>query len=277
MFITEVARKYNLWLHFFHEKWKMQFIPFPWKIGDFIYRNINKIDEFVNHFHNVNLKYAEKIKGFDPKKISIEHMLALGFKNSFINTILSEEEDNNLGTHAHNVGDLEIVLSTNEFYKKKGKGPSEKRAQYSVVTPKTTTSRRNAPTSHPTRKVTNSSSRNEGENNPPLGKIKSSHKLPLRKKRKNIVQEEEHRRIENDINKFSLEDMELKVDIKKFFPTIDQPGNTAHQNSSLEIIENETFSEEYSFSFQGTVFEKNSNKLIIEKGDVKNKKGKFRS
>jgi hypothetical protein len=68
MFITEVARQYNLWLHFFHEKRKKQFIPLPWKIGDFIFRNINKIDEFANHFHNLNLKYVEKIKGFDPNR-----------------------------------------------------------------------------------------------------------------------------------------------------------------------------------------------------------------
>jgi hypothetical protein len=55
-------------------------------------------------------------------------MLAVGFNNSFIHTILSEEEDNNLGSPAHNVGDLETILSTNEFYKKKGKGPSKKSA-----------------------------------------------------------------------------------------------------------------------------------------------------
>jgi hypothetical protein len=64
----------------------------------------------------------------------------------------------------------------------------------------------------------------------------SSHKLPLRKKRKNVVQEEEDQRIENDINSFSLEDMELEVDIEKMFPNIDQLGNTAHHNSSLEIV-----------------------------------------
>jgi hypothetical protein len=32
LFITEVARQYNFWLHFFHEKRKKQFIPLPWKI-----------------------------------------------------------------------------------------------------------------------------------------------------------------------------------------------------------------------------------------------------
>jgi hypothetical protein len=154
-------------MHFFHKKRKKKFIPFPWKIGYFIFRNINKIDEFVNHFKNVNLKYDEKIKGFDPKKIFVEHMLLVGFNNSFIHTILHEEEDNNQGSLVHNDGDLEMVLSTNEFYKKKGKGPNEKSTQSQVVIPKTTTSWRNAPTTHPTRKITNSSSSGGGEKNPP--------------------------------------------------------------------------------------------------------------
>jgi hypothetical protein len=91
------------------------------------------------------------------------------------------------------------------------------------------------------------------------------------------VQEEQDHRIKNDINKFSLEDMELEADIEKIFLTIDQRGNMAHQNSSLEIIENETFSEEESFTFQSVVFDKESKKSIIEKGDIKNKKGKSRS
>jgi hypothetical protein len=130
---------------------------------------------------------------------------------------------------------------------------------------------------HPTRKVTNNISRGGGENNPPPRKIESSHKLPLRKKRKNVVQEEEDHRIENDINNFSLEDMELEVDIEKMFPTIDQPRNMAHQNSPLDITENETFNEEESFSFQSDVFDRESKKLIIEKGDMKNNKIKYRS
>jgi hypothetical protein len=60
------------------------------------------------------------------------------------------------------------------------------------------------------------------EKRTPPGKIESSHKLPVRKKRKNVVQEEEDSFTENDINSFSLEDMELEVDIEKMFPTIDQ-------------------------------------------------------
>jgi hypothetical protein len=264
VFITEVVRQYNFALHFFHEKSKKKFILFPWKIGDFIFRNINKIDEFVNHFHNENMKYAEKIKGFDPKKIFMEHMMLVGFNNSFICTIFSEEDDNNLGAPVHNVDDLEKILSTNEFYKKKGKGPSEKSSQCLVVTPNTTTSHRNAPTTYPTRKVTNNSSSGGGEKNPPSSKIESSHKLPLRKKRKNVVQEEE----DHDINKFTLEHMELEVDIKKMFPTINHLGNMAHQNSSLEFFENETFSEEESFYFQSVVFDRESKKVIIGKCDM---------
>jgi hypothetical protein len=78
LFITEVARKYNFWLHFFHEKRKkIKIIPLPWKIGEFVLRNINKIDEFAGHFNNVSLKYAKKIKGFDPRKTFVEHMQSM--------------------------------------------------------------------------------------------------------------------------------------------------------------------------------------------------------
>jgi hypothetical protein len=42
----------------------------------------------------------------------------------------------------------------------------------------------------------------------------------------------------------------------------------------LEIVENETFNEEESFVFRSAVFDTESKKLIIEKSDVKNKKGK---
>jgi hypothetical protein len=243
-----------------------------------MFRNINKIDEFANHFNNVNLKYVEKIKGFDPNKIFVGHMLSVGFSNSFIQTILNEEEEgNNQSTLVHDVGDLETLLSSNDFYKQRGKGPSERSAQSPVVTPKNTTSRRNAPVAHPVKKVVNSSSSGGGEKNPPPGKIESSHKFPVRKKRKNLVQEEEDNLIENDIQIFSLEDMELEADIEKIFPAIEQPENMAQQNSLLEVVGNETFSEEESFTFQSVVFDKESKKLIVERSDQKNKKGKSHS
>jgi hypothetical protein len=80
---------------------------------------MNKIDEFVNHFHNLNLKYVERIKGFDPNIIFVKHMLAVGFRNSFIHIFLGEEQDNNMGAPTVNAGDLETILSTNKFYKHK--------------------------------------------------------------------------------------------------------------------------------------------------------------
>jgi hypothetical protein len=92
MFVTEIARQYNYWLHFFHEKRKKQFIPLPWKVGDFVFRNVNKIDEFAGHFNNLNLRYVERLRGFDPNGIFLEHLLAVGFSNSFIHTCLNEDK-----------------------------------------------------------------------------------------------------------------------------------------------------------------------------------------
>jgi hypothetical protein len=72
---------------------------------------------------------------------------------------------------------------------------------------------------HPNRKITNSSSSSGGEKNPsPIGKIESSHKPPLRKKRKNFVQEEEDHHIENDINNLSLEAWRSRRILRNVFP-----------------------------------------------------------
>jgi hypothetical protein len=56
-------------------------------------RNINKIDEFAAHFKKLNLTYAERLKGFDPNGIFREHLLAVGFNNSFIHRHLTEDRD----------------------------------------------------------------------------------------------------------------------------------------------------------------------------------------
>ena len=93
MFVTEITRQYNYWLHFFHDKRKKQFISLPWKVGDFVFRNVNKIDEFAGHFNNLNLRYAERLRGFDPNEIFLEHLLEVGFNNSFIETRLNEDRD----------------------------------------------------------------------------------------------------------------------------------------------------------------------------------------
>jgi hypothetical protein len=113
----------------------------------------------------------------------VEHRLLVGFNNSFIHIILNEEEDNTQSAHVHNAGDLETILSTNEFYKQKGKGPTERNTQSPVVTPKNIISWSNASTNYLVRKIANNSS-SGGEKNAPSGKIENSHKFPIRKKRK---------------------------------------------------------------------------------------------
>jgi hypothetical protein len=241
-------------LHFFHEKRKKQFIPLPWKVGDFIFKKMNKIDEFVGHSHILNLKCVERLKGFNPSGIFVENLLALDFINSFINAILNEDGDNVSGTPTHDTTDLPMILNTNESYKQKGKGPSEKSGQSPTVTPKSTTSERSYPMTHQINKVTHISSGRGGDKNPALGNIERSHNLPLRKKRKKNLQENEGPRGESDIHDLSLEDMELNIDIEKVFPNVYQLENMTHQNPLMEIIKSETFNEEESFVFQSLFF-----------------------
>jgi hypothetical protein len=174
-------------LHFFNEKRKKQFIPMPWKVRDFVFRNINKIDELACHFNNLNLRYDERIRGFDPNWIFLEHLIAVGFNNSFIHTRLNEDRDNDENTHAPNDGDVDTLRSTTELYKQQGKGFGEKSVQSLASTPKRMTSWSIAPTAHPSMKGTHNSSNAGGDKNPPCGKIDSSHKLLVTQKRKNVV------------------------------------------------------------------------------------------
>jgi hypothetical protein len=62
--------------------------------------------------------------------------------------------------------------------------------------------------------VISGSSSGGGDKNPPHGKIENSHKLPIRKKRKVPLQEEEQVVSENDVHNLSLEDMDLEVNIE---------------------------------------------------------------
>jgi hypothetical protein len=89
MFVIEVARKYNYWFHLFQEKRKKQFIPPPWKVRDFILRNVNIIDEFTALSSNLNLRYVEILRGFDPNNFFLQHLQTLGFDNSFFKNHLT--------------------------------------------------------------------------------------------------------------------------------------------------------------------------------------------
>jgi hypothetical protein len=167
-----------------------------------VFRNINKIDEFASHFNNLNLRYVERLRGFDPNGIFVEHLLAVGFNNYFIHTLLNEDKYNDENTHVPNAGDLETLQSTNEMYKQQGKGPGDKSVQSPASTPKSMTSWSIAPTTHPSKKETHNSSNGGGDKNPTLGKIDSSHKILVRKKRKNVVEEAEELGIESEDMKF---------------------------------------------------------------------------
>ena len=91
------------------------------------------------------------------------------------------------------------------------------------------------------------------------------------------MQEEEDNIIENVFQNFSPEDMELEAYFEKIFSAMEQLENMAQQNSLLEVVANDTFSEEESFTFQSVVFDKDSKKLLVERSDQKNKKRKSRS
>ena len=57
---------------------------------------------------------------------------------------------------------------------------------------------------------------------------------------------------------------------------MEQPEIVTQKNVLLEVVSNEIFSEEESFTFQSVIFDKESKKIIVERGDQKNKKRKYR-
>jgi hypothetical protein len=128
-------------------------------------RNINKIHEFTGHFKNLNLKYVERIKGFDPNGIFLEHLLVVGFSSSFIHRRLTEDRDNDDNNPASGDCDIETLQSMTQLYRQQGKVSSEKSAQYHANTPKSMTSRIIASTTHPSNKQTHRYSNRGGDKN----------------------------------------------------------------------------------------------------------------
>jgi hypothetical protein len=122
---------------------------------------------------------------------------------------------------------------------------------------------------HPSKKETHNYSNEGGDKNPPHRKIDSSHKLPMMKKRKNIVGKAKEPETES-------ENMQLETVVDDVFCKVDQPVDTMHHSSTMEIAEADIFYEDESFVFQSVVFDSQSKNLIIEKRDVTNKKGKYR-
>ena len=117
-------------------------------------RNVNNIDEFVGHFKNLNLEYAERLKGFDPNGIFRENLVVVGFNNSFIHRHLTQDMDSVDNNPASANCDAETLQSATELYRQQGKVSSEKRVHSPASTPKSTTSKIIASTSHPSKKET---------------------------------------------------------------------------------------------------------------------------
>jgi hypothetical protein len=92
----------------------------------------------------------------------------------------------------------------------------------------------------------------------------------LEKKRKKIVGQVEEPEIEN-------ENMELEPDLDRVFCNLDQPGDAIQHSHPMDIANTKFFYEDESFVFQSVVFYSESKKIIIEKRDVNNKKGKSHS
>ena len=87
----------------------------PWKVGDFVLKNVNKIDEFAAHSSNFNLRYAEILRGFDPNKCFLQHLQTLGFNNSFFKKHLTKNRDTDDNAPISDVDDLETLQRTIEL------------------------------------------------------------------------------------------------------------------------------------------------------------------
>jgi hypothetical protein len=97
-------------------KEKKQFIPLPWKVGEFVLKNVNKIDEFAVHSSISNLRYAEIIRGFDPYNIFRQHLQTLGVYDCFLKKHLPKNRDSGDNTPASDADNVDIVQSCTKLY-----------------------------------------------------------------------------------------------------------------------------------------------------------------
>jgi hypothetical protein len=120
---------------------------------------------------------------------------------------------------------------------------------------------------HHSNKETHNSSNEGGDNNPCHSKIDSSHKLPMEKKRKTNVGQAEDSEIQS-------ENMKIDTDLDVMFPFFDQLEDAIHHSHLMDISIAQKFDEDESFVFQSAIFDSRNKKLIFQKKNVKNIKGK---
>jgi hypothetical protein len=121
LLVEEMCRRYKTWAHFFSERIKNQFIPLPWKIGEFIVKNIIHLDELACHFDQLGLKEAKFVKVFESDNKFIAHMDLISCSSHFTKIERFQEEgEDNLDIPeiaADQVSDnVKELTSTNEGY-----------------------------------------------------------------------------------------------------------------------------------------------------------------
>jgi hypothetical protein len=77
--------------------------------------------------------------------------------------------------------------------------------------------------------------------------------------------------------KIESEKLELETDLDSILCNLDHPRDAIQHSLPMDIADTEIFDEDESFIFQSIVFYSESKNIIIEKRDVKKRKGKSRS
>jgi hypothetical protein len=142
-FVIEVCRQYKYWAHFFNEKRKKQFIPFPWRVGEIVVKHISHLDEFAGQFDQLGLKEAKCIKGFDPNDLFSAHMSLVGYSSYFVSLNSSRKEEETIKISLETsideaLNDIKELASTNECYRQKGREATNKNPNSPSVSQRST-------------------------------------------------------------------------------------------------------------------------------------------
>jgi hypothetical protein len=89
-------------------------------------KNISHLDEVSTQFDLFNLKKDNEIKGFNPNKLFMTHMMLVGYIVSFSKTFLFREEEgdsqNSQGLLVENLQeDIETIINTNDQNRQRGR------------------------------------------------------------------------------------------------------------------------------------------------------------
>jgi hypothetical protein len=74
-----------------NEKWKNQFIPLPFKVGEIVFKNISHLDEFVVYFDHFKKREIHEVQEFVPNGLFTVHMFTVGYGLSFTKSTQLDE------------------------------------------------------------------------------------------------------------------------------------------------------------------------------------------